>query len=171
MLPVTSGAFTSSGRDQSVLSTAVKQLRRRFGRKLRRLFRKHRLLLVGLVLGLSLLWCFRRAGRAESALPVAVSVMQFIHYFRSRSPYSDHLRKELTTSRFCHADEHFWFAASHQACMTHNAPANDAFPVRTRQFSQDIQDNHTDFLLCAYSDHMMIMVTQTESLGTIMQAR
>ena len=113
MLPVTSGAFTSSGHDQSVLSTAVKQLRRRFGRKLRRLFRKHRLLLFGLILALSLLWCFRRTGRAGIALPVAVSVMQIIRCFRSRSPCSDQLQKESTTSRFCHADEYFQFAASH----------------------------------------------------------
>ena len=55
--------------------------------------------------------------------------------------------------------------------MTHNQAAVDAFPLSTKQFSQDVQDNHTDFLLCAYSDHIMITVTQTESFGTIMQSR
>ena len=55
--------------------------------------------------------------------------------------------------------------------MTQNQTAIDAFPLRTKQFSQDIQDNHTDFLLCAYSDYIMVTVTQTESLGTIMQSR
>lgn len=49
--------------------------------------------------------------------------------------------------------------------------AADAFPVRTKQFSQEIQDNHTDFLLCAYADQVMITVTQTDNLGTIMQSR
>ena len=73
MLPVTSGGFTSSGRDKSVLSTAIKQLRRRFGRKFRRLLRKHRLLLIGLVIALGLLWWFRRAVRVDTAAPNVVS--------------------------------------------------------------------------------------------------
>lgn len=55
--------------------------------------------------------------------------------------------------------------------MTHLPTAADAFPVRTKQFSQEIQDNHTDFLLCAYADQVMITVTQTDNLGTIMQSR
>lgn len=74
MLPVLSGGFTSSGRDKSVLSTAIKQLRRRFGRKLRRLLRKHRLLFIVLVVGCSLLWWFRRAVKLDPLAPLTVCV-------------------------------------------------------------------------------------------------
>lgn len=55
MLPVTSSGY-SSRRDNSVLATAVKQLKRRFGRKLRRAFRKRRLVLVGLTCLVLISW-------------------------------------------------------------------------------------------------------------------
>lgn len=55
--------------------------------------------------------------------------------------------------------------------MTHSANGDADFPVRSQQFSCDIEDSFTDFLLCAYADCVMITVTQTESLGTIFQSR
>ncbi len=56
-------------------------------------------------------------------------------------------------------------------CMTHNSTGHTAFPVRTQQFTCDIDDSFTDFLLCAYADCVMVTVTQTETLGTIFQSR
>lgn len=55
--------------------------------------------------------------------------------------------------------------------MTFDRVAEVPFPVSTKQFSHDIEDKHTDFLLCGYVDHLMITVTQTDSLGTILQSR
>lgn len=55
--------------------------------------------------------------------------------------------------------------------MTHNSTVNTAFPLRTQHFTCDVDDSFTDFLLCAYTDFVMITVTQTESLGTIFQSR
>ncbi len=60
MLPVTSSSY-SSGRDKSVLSTAIKQLKRRFGRRLRRSLHKQRFILGGLAVGILFLWWFTRA--------------------------------------------------------------------------------------------------------------
>ncbi|KAL0034740.1 hypothetical protein WJX77_005018 [Trebouxia sp. C0004] len=55
--------------------------------------------------------------------------------------------------------------------MTHNSTSHTAFPLRTQQFTCDIDDSFTDFLLCAYADCVMVTVTQTETLGTIFQSR
>ena len=55
MLPVTSGNY-SSRRDKSVFSTAIRQLKRRFGRKVRRALRKRRVLFCGLALIVLLVW-------------------------------------------------------------------------------------------------------------------
>lgn len=60
MLPVTSSSY-SSGRDKSVLSTAIKQLKRRFGRRLRRSLHNQRFVLGGLVVAILFLWWFTRA--------------------------------------------------------------------------------------------------------------
>jgi len=60
MLPVTSSSY-SSGRDKSVLSTAIKQLKRRFGRRLRRSLHKQRFVLGGLAVGFLFLWWFTKA--------------------------------------------------------------------------------------------------------------
>lgn len=45
------------------------------------------------------------------------------------------------------------------------------FPVKTQQLCCEIDDIDTDILLCAYSDYVMVTVTQIESLGTIFQSR
>lgn len=55
MLPVTSTGYISR-RDKSVLATAIKQLKRRFGRKLRRALRKRRLVFVGLTCLVLISW-------------------------------------------------------------------------------------------------------------------
>ena len=60
MLPVTSGAC-SSQRDKSVLATAIKQLKRRFGRKLRRALKKRRLALIGLTVVVLVVWWTSRS--------------------------------------------------------------------------------------------------------------
>ena len=72
MLPVTSGGY-SSRRDNSVLATAIKQLKRRFGRKLRRAFRKRRLVFVGLTCLVLTSWWILGTLQAK-AISNAVSV-------------------------------------------------------------------------------------------------
>ena len=67
MLPVTSGSY-NSGRDKSVLSTAIKQLKRRFGRRLRRTLRKHRFLLGGIAFAVVFIWWLTRAVRPVVAV-------------------------------------------------------------------------------------------------------
>ena len=55
--------------------------------------------------------------------------------------------------------------------MTHNVSQEASFPVRIQQLNVEIEDVDTDFLLCGYSDYVMVTVTQTESFGTIFQTR
>ncbi|VFQ91894.1 unnamed protein product [Cuscuta campestris] len=45
------------------------------------------------------------------------------------------------------------------------------FPVPHKQFSLDIQGNKTDFIICSYDDHFLVIVTQIGSMGTILHAR
>ena len=60
MLPVTSSRY-SSRRASPVLATAIKQLKRRFGRNLRQTFKTRRLVLVGLTFVVLLVWWLARA--------------------------------------------------------------------------------------------------------------
>ncbi len=77
MLPVTSGNYRS-GQDKSVLATAIKQLKRRFGRKLRRSLQKQRFLLLGLGVVLLIVWWLSRAVRPVSDV-VVVRDGLFVH--------------------------------------------------------------------------------------------
>lgn len=72
MLPVTSSGY-SSRRDNFVLATATKQLKRRFGRKLRRAFRKRRLVFVGLTCLVLISWWILGALQSK-AISDAVSI-------------------------------------------------------------------------------------------------
>ena len=73
MLPVTSGA-SSSRRDNSVLATAIKQLKRRFGRKLRRALRQRRLVFFGLTCLVLISWWLLRTLQSQSISKV-VSIL------------------------------------------------------------------------------------------------
>lgn len=55
--------------------------------------------------------------------------------------------------------------------MTQISGQGGSFPLRSQQLAVEIEDIDTDILLCGYSDFVMVAVTQTESLGTIYQAR
>ncbi|XP_010550132.1 PREDICTED: proteasome assembly chaperone 3 [Tarenaya hassleriana] len=45
------------------------------------------------------------------------------------------------------------------------------FPVRHRQFSLEIKGNKTDTVICNYEDHILVLVTQIGTMGTILHAR
>ena len=72
MLPVTSSGY-SSRRDNSVLATAIKQLKRRFGRKLRQACRKRRLVFAGLTCLVLISWWILGALQSK-AISNAVSI-------------------------------------------------------------------------------------------------
>ena len=55
--------------------------------------------------------------------------------------------------------------------MTHNGNIQESFPLRTQQLNIEIEDVDTDVFLCAYSDYVMVTVTQTESFGTVFQSK
>lgn len=55
--------------------------------------------------------------------------------------------------------------------MTQNYSQGGSFPVRSHQLNVEIDDIDTDILLCAYSDYVMVAVTQTAGLGTVYQTR
>ena len=44
-------------------------------------------------------------------------------------------------------------------------------PVATKQFSVEIEGANADFLISVYSDQLMIMVSQLETFGTVLQAK
>ena len=44
-------------------------------------------------------------------------------------------------------------------------------PVATKQFCAEVEGTTTDFLISVYSDQLMIMVSQLETFGTVLQAR
>lgn len=46
-----------------------------------------------------------------------------------------------------------------------------SFPVRTAQSTCDIEGQPTQFLLSAYADRVMVVVTQLESLGAVLHAQ
>lgn len=46
-----------------------------------------------------------------------------------------------------------------------------AFPVRSQQWSAPVGDIMTHFSVTGYSDWVMLVATQTGTLGTVMQAR
>lgn len=69
MLPVTSTAYDSR-RHSPVLATAIKQLKRRFGRKLRRAFRTRRLIFVGLTFVVLVVWWISRALQSTPIITV-----------------------------------------------------------------------------------------------------
>ena len=58
-----------------------------------------------------------------------------------------------------------------QARMTHNFSQEASFPVKIQQLNVEIEDIDTDFLLCGYSDYVMVTITQTASFGTIFQTK
>ena len=45
------------------------------------------------------------------------------------------------------------------------------FPVRSSQSSCDIEGQATQFLLSAYADRVLVVVTQLESLGAVLHAQ
>ncbi len=55
--------------------------------------------------------------------------------------------------------------------MTDAAAGDDAFPVRTRQWRAPVEGVETDFAVSGYADWVMLVATQTGTLGTMMQAR
>jgi hypothetical protein len=55
--------------------------------------------------------------------------------------------------------------------MAEGAAADKSFPVRTRQWSAAVEGVDTDFLASGYADWIMLVATQTGTLGTMMQAR
>ena len=55
--------------------------------------------------------------------------------------------------------------------MTHSANQQDSFPLRTQQLNSEIDDIDTDIVLCAYSDYVLVTVTQTETFGTVFQSK
>ena len=55
--------------------------------------------------------------------------------------------------------------------MAESAVPDEAFPVRTRQWSAAVEGVPTDFLVSGYADWIMLVATQTGTLGTMMQAR
>ena len=69
MLPVTSTGYDNR-RHSPVLATAIKQLKRRFGRKVRRAFRTRRLILVGLTFVVLVVWWIFRALQATPIITV-----------------------------------------------------------------------------------------------------
>lgn len=46
----------------------------------------------------------------------------------------------------------------------------EGFPVATQQFSADISGQPTEFLFSAYSDRLLLIITQVGTLGTIVRA-
>ena len=52
-----------------------------------------------------------------------------------------------------------------------NGDGDDAFPVRTRQWRAEVEGVETDFAASGYADWVMLVATQTGTLGTMMQAR
>ena len=46
-----------------------------------------------------------------------------------------------------------------------------SFPVRSQQWTATVDAQHTHFSATAYSDWVMLVATQTGTLGTVMQAR
>ena len=55
--------------------------------------------------------------------------------------------------------------------MTDAADGNDAFPIRTQQWRAAVEGVETDFAVSGYADWVMLVATQTGTLGTMMQAR
>jgi hypothetical protein len=47
----------------------------------------------------------------------------------------------------------------------------EGFPVGTRQATLVLQDTPTEVVRCDYSDAVLLFVTQTGSVGTVVQAR
>jgi len=45
------------------------------------------------------------------------------------------------------------------------------FPVVTKQFASLVQGEHTEFVLSSFSDHVFILVTQINKIGTMIKAR
>ncbi|XP_022774410.1 proteasome assembly chaperone 3 isoform X2 [Durio zibethinus] len=45
------------------------------------------------------------------------------------------------------------------------------FPVPYKSLSLDIKGNTTDFVICRYEDHFLVMATQIGTMGTILHAR
>eukprot|EP00252_Welwitschia_mirabilis_P008756 TRINITY_DN208_c0_g1_i1.p2 TRINITY_DN208_c0_g1~~TRINITY_DN208_c0_g1_i1.p2 ORF type:complete len:124 (-),score=18.05 TRINITY_DN208_c0_g1_i1:158-529(-) len=45
------------------------------------------------------------------------------------------------------------------------------FPVRYRQLTTPIKGILTEFTLCSYDDHILVMTTQIGTMGTILYAR
>ncbi|KAF8037558.1 hypothetical protein BT93_B0441 [Corymbia citriodora subsp. variegata] len=45
------------------------------------------------------------------------------------------------------------------------------FPVPQKTLTLDIKGNKTDFVICSYDDHFMVIVTQIGAMGTILHAR
>ena len=68
--------------------------------------------------------------------------------------------------------------SGHQGGLGYSVPLADsmgqqgaAFPVRSQQWSAPVEDITTHFSATAYSDWVMLVATQTGTLGTVMQAR
>eukprot|EP00026_Physarum_polycephalum_P022918 Phypoly_transcript_27432.p1 GENE.Phypoly_transcript_27432~~Phypoly_transcript_27432.p1 ORF type:complete len:136 (-),score=21.49 Phypoly_transcript_27432:3-410(-) len=49
-------------------------------------------------------------------------------------------------------------------------PNTPPFPLQTRQIATTINNNHTEIVITPFSDHIFIIITQTQKIGTMFQA-